>query len=60
MSKFRVDIYQTVYESATLEIEAENEEAAIEIAKHEYKEAILNWRFDVAGDLDFEVERMER
>jgi hypothetical protein len=57
MSKYRVTILQTVYQSAILEIEAEDVIDATEQAKKIYANGPeIQWRFDDCEKPDFDAE----
>lgn len=56
MHTFKVDILVTVYESATIEVEAQDEQGALAVAEELYaNDLTIPWRFDDVGDVSFEV-----
>jgi hypothetical protein len=57
MAKYRVTVLQTVYQSATLEIEAADVIDATEQAKKIYTDGPeIQWRFDDCEEPDFDAE----
>jgi hypothetical protein len=57
MAKYRVTIQQTVYQSATLEIEAADVIDATEQARKRYTNGPeIQWRFDDCEEPDFDAE----
>ncbi len=53
--KFEVKVYQTIHQSATIEVEAENETDAEIAALAYYQNEEINWRFEDCDDPEFEV-----
>ena len=57
MSKYRVTILQTVYQSATLEIEATSERDAAQQAHKIYTDGPeIQWRLDDCDQPDFDAQ----
>jgi hypothetical protein len=57
MSKYRVRILQTVYQHATIEIEASDEREAAQHARQIYSDGPpLQWQFDDCDEPDIEAE----